>query len=86
MQRVTLLLHTSIIQDIRKASGLPWVSLMWLARVPWAQRAWALPVLTALEPSERYYHDLARAPKNLTDWARQMKINGRPARCFICLL
>ena len=36
-----------------KASGLRWVSLMWLAPIPWA-RTWALPVLTALAPSERY--------------------------------
>jgi hypothetical protein len=55
-----------------KASGLRWVSLMWLAAIPWAQRIWALPFLTALAPSERYYGQSARAPKKLTDWARQM--------------
>ena len=38
-----------------KASGLRWVSLMWLARIPWAQRTWALPLLTVLAPSKRYY-------------------------------
>jgi hypothetical protein len=31
-----------------KASGLRWISLMYLAYIPWAQRVWALPVLTAL--------------------------------------
>ena len=36
-----------------KASGLRWISLMLLAGIPWAQRVWALPVLTALAPSER---------------------------------
>ena len=37
-----------------KASGLRWLSLMLLAPIPWAQRAWALPFLTVLAPSERY--------------------------------
>ena len=36
-----------------KTSGLRWISLMWLAHIPWAHRAWALPVLTALAPSEQ---------------------------------
>ena len=43
-----------------KASGLRWVSLMWLTYIPWANRTWALPVLTALAPSERYYEKLGR--------------------------
>lgn len=55
-----------------KASGLRWISLMWLVAIPWAQRVWALPFLTALAPSERYYERSARAPKKLADWARQM--------------
>lgn len=56
-----------------KASGLRWLSLSVLAEVPWAGRVWALPFLTALCPSERYYHSAgrARAPKKLTDHARQ---------------
>jgi DDE superfamily endonuclease len=36
-----------------KCSGLRWISLMLLAPVPFAKRVWALPVLTALAPSER---------------------------------
>ena len=55
-----------------KASGLRWLSLMLLVSVPWAQKVWALPFLTALAPSERYYRDQARGHKKLTDWARQM--------------
>ncbi len=55
-----------------KASGLRWVSLMWLAPIPWANRTWALPVLTVLAPSQRYYENIGKAPKKLTDWARQM--------------
>ena len=38
-----------------KASGLRWISLMWLGQVPWAGRHWALPVLTVLAPSSRYH-------------------------------
>jgi hypothetical protein len=60
-----------------KASGLRWVSLMWLPLIPWAQRVWALPVLTALAPSERYYQNLKRRPKKLTDWARQIILQLR---------
>lgn len=55
-----------------KASGLRWVSMMLLTKVPWAQRVWGLPFLTVLAPSERYYDSSPRAPKKLTDWARQM--------------
>ena len=36
-----------------KGSGLRWFSLRWLTPIPWAERVWALPVLTALAPSER---------------------------------
>jgi DDE superfamily endonuclease len=54
-----------------KASGLRWVSLMLLVRVPWAQRVWALPVLSCLAPSERFYAGGKRQPKTLLDWARQ---------------
>ena len=32
---------------------------------------WALPFLTMLAASERYYQERARAPKKITDWARQ---------------
>jgi len=55
-----------------KASGLRWLSLMLLTPIPWAKRVWALPFLTALCPSERYYEQCVRGHKKLTDWARQM--------------
>jgi hypothetical protein len=55
-----------------KASGLRWISVMWLTRIPFAQCIWALPFLTALAPSERYYEQRARQAKALTDWARQL--------------
>jgi len=55
-----------------KASGLRWISMMLLVTVPWAKRIWALPFLTALAPSERYYQSSLGRHKKLTDWARQM--------------
>lgn len=45
---------------------------MWLTEIPWAQRIWALPFLTVLAPSARYYKGKVRCYKKLTDWARQM--------------
>jgi hypothetical protein len=55
-----------------KSSGLRWMSVMLLVPVSWAQRVWALPFLTVLAPSERYYQRLGKPHKKLTDWARQM--------------
>jgi len=55
-----------------KASGLRWVCLMWLTNIPFAQRIWALPFLTVLAPSERYYESQERMAKKITDWARQL--------------
>jgi len=55
-----------------KASGLRWLSLMVLVEIPWAGRCWALPFLTALCPSERYYEERGRAHRKLTERARQM--------------
>ena len=57
-----------------KASGLRWLSVMLLAPIPWAQRVWALPFLTALCPSERYHETRGRPHKTLTDWARQLLV------------
>lgn len=55
-----------------KASGLRWISLMLLTPIPWAERVWALPFMTVLAPSERYYEERGRKPKKLTDRAQQM--------------
>ena len=63
--------------QVVKASGLRWISLMWLGHVPWAGRHWALPVLTVLAPSTRYYQQQGRQHKKLTDWARQMVMQLR---------
>jgi hypothetical protein len=55
-----------------KASGLPWMSLMLLAPVPWAARTWALPFLTCLAPSERYRQKQRKQHKPVLVGARQM--------------
>jgi hypothetical protein len=55
-----------------KASGLRWISVQLLARVPWANRVWGLPFLTVLAPSERYAQERTRRHKTLADWARQI--------------
>jgi hypothetical protein len=54
-----------------KASGLRWLSLMLLCEIPWAGRCWALPFLTVLCPSERYYEERGRSHRKLTERARQ---------------
>jgi len=60
-----------------KASGLRWLSLMLLTPIPWAKRIWALPFLTVLAPSERYYEGKVRRHKKLTEWARQIVLQVR---------
>jgi DDE superfamily endonuclease len=54
-----------------KVSGLRWLSLMIVARVPFARAAWGLPFLTVLCPSERAAGKAGQRHKKLTDWARQ---------------
>jgi DDE superfamily endonuclease len=54
-----------------KASGLRWVCLMGLAPIPWIDRVWALPFLTVLAPSERYYTTRGRRSQSLLDRGRQ---------------
>lgn len=54
-----------------KASGLRWLCVMLLVPLPWAGRAWALPFLTILAPSERCDQTAGRRHKKLSDWARQ---------------
>ena len=60
-----------------KTSGLRWISLQLLAPIPWAQRVWGLPFLTALAPSERYHQQRGCRHKTITDWGRQMLLQLR---------
>jgi len=48
-----------------------------LVHVPWADRIMALPFLTLLAPSKRFYAGKLRAPKTLVDWARQAALQIR---------
>ena len=62
-----------------KASGLRWLSLMLLPEIGWAGRCWALPFLTVLAPSQRYWDEHKqghRQYKKLTDWGRQILIQA----------
>jgi hypothetical protein len=52
--------------------GLKWVSLMLLVPVPWSERVWALPFLTALCPSAEVCRKEGRRHKTSHDWLRQM--------------
>jgi hypothetical protein len=72
-----------------KTSGLRWVSLMFLPRIPWARRVWGLPFLTVLAPSERYFASQGRRHKSVVDWARQMILQlarWLPGRRLIVLM
>ena len=60
----------STTKPVMRCFGLKWGTMMWLVAVPWAQRVWALPFLTALcrpaAPAKRCRH------KTSIDWVRQM--------------
>lgn len=57
-----------------KCSGLRWLSLMVLTTLPWLESSvcWALPILTVLCPSERFYTKQGKSVKKLTTFANQM--------------
>jgi hypothetical protein len=55
-----------------KARGLRWLCAMVLAKIPWAERVWALPFLTALCPSERYHQQRGQRHKTLPERAGQV--------------
>jgi DDE superfamily endonuclease len=66
--------HTHFI----KVSGLRWLACMVLAPLSWADRVWALPCLTVLCPSERFYAQRGRRHQPLTERAWQMmRLVGR---------
>jgi hypothetical protein len=55
-----------------KASGLRWLCCMLLAEVSWAGRVWALPFLTALCPSQRFYQQRGLNHQTLSERAWQV--------------
>ena len=54
-----------------KASGLRWLGCMLLTPIAWANRVWALPCLTVLCPSERFYEQRGRCHQPLLERAWQ---------------
>ena len=54
-----------------KTSGLRWLSLAVIVRIPFANKPWALPFLTVLAPSARWSEQQGTRHKTLTDRARQ---------------
>jgi hypothetical protein len=54
------------------SSGLRWVSMMLLVRVPWSQRVWALPFLTVLAPGAKTNAANGKRHKTSIDWIGQM--------------
>jgi hypothetical protein len=61
-----------------KVSGLRWLSCMMLIPMTWAHRVWALPFLTVLCPSERFYEQRGR--RNLHHQSFQY-LSGCIQRC-----
>jgi DDE superfamily endonuclease len=57
-------------KHVIRCFGLKWVSMMLLVPVPWSQRVWALPFLTALCWPEK--KRCPRRHKTSVDWVRQM--------------
>ena len=55
-----------------KASGLRWLSLMLLTPIGWADRVWALPFMSVLCPSQRYYTQQDRPAVSLLQRAQSM--------------
>jgi len=55
-----------------KVSGLRWLGCMLLPLLPWANRVWALPFMTVLCPSERFYEQRRRRHQTLPERAWQM--------------
>ncbi|HEY5868738.1 MAG TPA: transposase [Candidatus Tectomicrobia bacterium] len=55
-----------------KVSGLRWLACMVLTPLSWADRVWALPFLTVLCPSERFYAQRGRRHQTMTERAWQM--------------
>jgi DDE superfamily endonuclease len=55
-----------------KASGLRWLGCLVLTPISWANRVWALPFMTVLCPSERFYEQHGRLHQTLLERAWQI--------------
>jgi DDE superfamily endonuclease len=71
-----------------KASGLRWLGGLLLTPISWANRVWALPFMTVLCPSERFYEQPGRRHHTLLERAWQIiRLVRRwlPGREVVCV-
>ena len=69
--------------------GLRWISAMLLVNVPFAGRAWGLPVLTALTPSRARCERHKRRYRPVTKWAERLLLTLRrwlPDRVIVAVM
>jgi hypothetical protein len=59
-------------KHVVKCFGLKWISMMLVVALPWAKRAWALPFLTVLAPSQTCNEANGKRHKTTVDWTCQM--------------
>ncbi len=59
-------------KHVIRCFGLKWLSMMLIVPVPWSERHWALPFLTALTPSKKANEEENRRHKTTIDWTIQM--------------
>lgn len=74
--------------QVVNVSGLRWLAWMVLTPLSWANRVWALPFLTVLCPSERFYEPRGRRHQTLTERAWQMMrlvVRWWPGRELACV-
>jgi hypothetical protein len=70
-----------------KVSGLRWLCGLGLAPIAWANRVWALPLLTGLGPAERCYEHQSRRHQPLTAraWPMRRRVwRWVPGRASVC--
>jgi len=71
-----------------KCFGLKWLSMMLIIQLPWSDRYWSLPFLTALNPSESANKEAKKRHKTSIDWSIQMMKQVRrwvTDRCIILI-
>ena len=54
------------------SSGLRWIVLALVVKLPWSQRAWALPCLSVLATTPKVSAALEQRHKTLAQWAKQI--------------
>jgi hypothetical protein len=65
---------------------LRWLNLMLLVPIPWAGHVWALPFLTALAPSARYFEERKLVLVADGGFAALELLNSLSTRSVICVI